>query len=155
MTSKEKLVIIVLLIVLIIVILTVTIIGKTKNKGNETNNRLVAENVNENVMKLDNGTQLNTSKELKSAKTYKTVEIGNIQVSSIDGNSIILADVRNTGSTTFAREIVKMILIGENGQEIATIQAVIPELKTNETNQLNAMITDNIANIKDFRIEQK
>ena len=67
--------------------------------------------------------------------------------------SVLLADVKNTGSTTHEAEIVKITILGENGEVITETKPVIGKVEPGETIKLNATITADVVNAKDFKIE--
>ncbi len=158
MTDKEKKVIFitigVLVLILLIVICAKAFIGNGDNKkGNQTNNNV--QNEEKYTVKLNDGTKLNTSEELKKDKNYKTLTITNIQVTSLTGSTDILADVKNTGTADFKEELVMLSLIGEDGNVITEVPANIPATKAGQTEQMHAILTADIANIKDFTIKAK
>lgn len=67
--------------------------------------------------------------------------------------TVLLADVTNKGSTTHENEIVKITILGENDEELSTTKPVIGKIEPGETVKINATITADVANAKDFRIE--
>ena len=67
--------------------------------------------------------------------------------------SVLLADVTNNGTTRHEVEIVKITILGDNGEVITEIKPIIGEIEPGETIQLNASITADVANAKDFTIE--
>ena len=158
MSKKEKRWIIILVAIAIIAI--VFLVVKMSNKE-ETGEGGTPQNVSTNeaaneeryTEQLEDGTKLNTSEEFNSSKTYGELEIENVQYTSKDGLSVLLADVTNRGTTTHESEVVKITILGEDGEEITEIRPVIGEIEPGETIKLNASITADIANAKDFRIE--
>ena len=154
MTNKEKKVVFTLIGIMVVVLLIVVIV-KTVNKGEEDlgeiNNTI--ENEEKYVTELSDGTKLNNSEELNNEHTYKGVEISNIQFTSKKGNSVLLANVRNTGSTAFAGEEATIVLLGENGEELREIGLLIPSLEVGESKQINSIVTADVVNVKDFRVE--
>ena len=156
MTSKEKRVIFTLIGIMVVVLLIVMIVkGVNKpdeRQGNTT--QIAEENEEKYVTELSNGTKLNNSEELNDTHTYKGVEISNIQFTSQNGNSVLLADVTNTGSTSFAEERATIVLIDENNEE-RRIGVLIPSLEIGETKQINSIVTADVVNVKDFRIEAR
>ena len=157
MTSKEKKVVFTLIGIMVVVLLIVVIV-KNVNNGeegealNNTNNTIA--NEEKYVTELSDGTKLNNSEELNNTHTYKGVEISNIQFTSQNGSSVLLADVRNTGSTAFTAEEATIVLIGENNEE-REIAVYIPSLAAGETKQINSIVTADVVNVKDFRVEAK
>ena len=156
MSKNEKRWIILLVAVVIIAIVFFVLITRGNNgeEGN-TQNATTNEVVNEEkyTEQLEDGTKLNTSEEFNSSKTFGNLEIGNVQYTSKDGMSVLLADVRNNGTTTHEKEIVKITILGDNGEVITEIKPVIGRIEPGQTIKLNASITADVANAKDFRIE--
>ena len=160
MNKNEKRWIVLLVAVVIIAIVLFVALGMSKNKSNEGgqtggSNNNGAENVVDNTYstQLDDGTRLNKSTNFNSTKTYGNLEISNIQFTSKDGKSTLLADVKNTGTTTHEPEIVKIVLLDENGNTVTELKPAIEKIEPGETAQINSSISADVANVKDFRIE--
>ena len=155
MNSNEKRWIVLLVAVVIIaIVLIVALTGKKgEEKVSEQNREQVAVNEDAYAEELDDGTKINTSEEFKTSKTYNKLEISNVQYTEKDGMSVLLADVKNTGSTTHEAEIVKITILGENGEVITETKPVIGKVEPGETIKLNATITADVVNAKDFKIE--
>lgn len=155
MSKNEKRWIILLVAVVIIAIaFFVVIIGG--NKANkEEQNTTTNETANEEkyTEQLEDGTKLNTSEEFNSSKTYGNLEISNVQYTSKNGMSVLLADVKNNGTTVHEKEIVKITILGENEEVITEIKPVIGKIEAGETIKLNASVTADVANAKDYKIE--
>ena len=155
MTNKEKKVVFTLIGVMVVVLLIVVIVKTvSKPEGENLGNTIqqAEENEEKYVTELSDGTKLNNSEELNNTHTYKGVEISNIQFTSQNGSSVLLADVRNTGSETFEEEEATIVLIGENNEE-REIAVYIPSLSAGETKQINSIVTADVVNVKDFRVE--
>ena len=156
MTNKEKKVVFTLIGIMVVVLLIVVIV-KTVNKPEDSLGNTIQqaeENEEKYVTELSDGTKLNNSEELNNIHTYKGVEISNIQFTSQNGNSVLLADVTNTGSTAFAEERATIVLIDENNEE-RRIGLIIPSLAVGEKKQINSIVTADVVNVKDFRIEAR
>ena len=161
MTEKEKKVVFTLIgimVVILIIAVCINIFTKGKENTDKTqNNGVTSENVQNKekyITTLNDGTKLNNSEDLKKAKKYKDIEITGIQITKNNiGNTVILANVKNTASTDFERETVKLTLIGENGETIVELKAIMPNIKAGETEQFDHTITADFANIKNFNLE--
>lgn len=163
MTPKEKKIIFTIVGIMLLILIIVICVKSFSNGGNDNTNNLntpttntATQNEEKYVTELNGGTKLNNSDALQTPKTYKTLEISNVQfTSNASGNSAFLADVKNVGTTATKPEVVKLTLLGENGEVIAQLNAVLPALEPGKTDQLNAQATADIVNAKDYKIEAK
>ena len=156
MTKKEAKIIFtaigIVLAVLLIVVFTKGV-GK-KEENNNVINTATQQNTEKYTTNLVDGTKINNSSEFNKVKKYKDIEISNIQFTYQEGRSVLLADIKNTGSTTHNQEIVKITIIGENNKVIDELEPVIPTMQAGETKQLNVIISGaDSVNAKDFKIE--
>ena len=156
MNSNEKRWIV--LLVAVVVIAIVLIVALRGNKGKEGQieqgaGQEIEVNEEKYTEELADGTKINTSEEFNSTKKYGNLEISNIQYTEKEGMSVLLADVKNTGSTKHEVEVVKITILGENGETITEIKPIIGEIEAGETIKLNASITADVTNAKDFKIE--
>ena len=157
MSKNEKRWIILLVVVVIIAIVFFILITRGNNGDKENaQNAITNEVVNEEkyTEQLEDGTKLNTSEEFNSSKTYGNLEISNVQYTSKNGMSVLLADVRNNGTTTHEKEIVKIPILGDNEEVITEIKPVIGKIEPGETVKLNASVTADVANARDYKIEE-
>lgn len=150
MKKSEKKWIMLLIGISLVIIL---IIGLSLQGGKTEEEKTEEVNEEKYTTELSDGTKINTSEELNKEKTYGNLKIGNIQYTEQEGMSVLLADITNTGSTKHEMEIVKITIIGENDEVITEINAIIEEIEPGETVQLNASITADVSNAKDFKIE--
>lgn len=154
MNNNQKRWMVLLILVLIIVIIVAVVISLTRKEEKvmqSSENQVV--NQEKYTTQLEDGTKLNTSDELSVTKTYGDLEFSNIQFTERDGVSVLLADITNKGTETHKTEIVKITIIGEDGEKITELKPLIGEIKPGETDKLNAVATADIANAKDFTIE--
>ena len=160
MTNNEKkwifLIIGIMIIVLIVVLLVKVIGGNGENvdQNNMAGNNQV-QNEEKYVETLEDGTKLNVSEELNKDRTYNGLEISNIQYTEKDGFTVLLADIKNPLSTKHERELVKISIIGENGEVITDTEDIIGEIEPGGTYQINAAIATDVSNAKDIKIEAK
>ena len=159
MNSNEKRWIILLVAVVIIAIVFFVVItninkGDNGSQNNVTSQQSVQSGNNEQfTTELDDGTKVNTSETFGQTKTYNNLEISNIQFTEKDGQSTFLADVKNNGTTTHEPEIVKITLLDENGNTVAELKPAIERIEPGQTAQINSMISADVTNVKDFRVE--
>lgn len=156
MKKNERNAILVLIVVAVIII---AVLVRSRN-GNDAEGSAVAEEptaqnqvVEEFVEVLEDGTKLNTSDKLAETKTFGNYEVSNIQLTEQDGQSLILADVKNIGSTKADVVLIDITLLDKEGNEITTIGGIIGDVEPNETVQLNASATTDFANAYDFTIK--
>ena len=151
--DERRWIILLVAVVIIAIVLVVAFVRRGGETETEKQNENIVANEDKYLTELEDGTKINTSEDLNSTKTFNNLEISNIQFTQKDGKSVLLADVKNTGSTTHEAEIVKITVLGENGETITVIKPVIGVVEPGETIQLNATITADVANAKDFTIE--
>ena len=154
--SKNQKIGIAVAIVIVLIILIAIIVGVNKNDDvtqEGSKNGLIVDG-EKYTASLSDGTKINLSADFNSTKTYKNLEISNIQFTEKNGKSIMLADVTNKGNDTHDVEIVKLTMIGENGEEVTEIKPIIGEIKPGETVKLNASIYADVTDVKDFKIEE-
>ena len=154
MSNNEKRWIILLVAVIVIVI--VLIVGLANGRNKEVQQQGQEETlVNEEkyATELSDGTKLNTSEDFNNTKTYGNLTISKIQYTARNGTSVLLADVTNNGSTRHEVEIVKITILGDNNEVITEIKPVLGDIEPGETIKLNASISADVTNARDFTIE--
>ena len=153
------------IIILIAVILIIVLIGymTNKNKGQEgtsKNNQqqtaeqgeqvsevsLIDMNNTENA-KVEEGIKENTSKKLLEEKEYKGLKIKNIELKAEGGISKLTATIENKSGE------VNIVFENKDGTEYARLEAVMPAVDNQKTNEIDAGTTADIANAYDFKIE--
>ncbi len=156
MNQNEKRWIVLLVAVVIIAIVFFVVLGFRNKDGEDLadNSQNVPTNEEQYTVQLDDGTKLNTSEDFNSNKTYGDLEISNIQYTTRpDGMTVLLADVTNKGTTNHELEMVKITILDQNGEAITEIRPLIDAMAPGETVQINASITADVSNAKDFTIE--
>ena len=93
--------------------------------------------------------------DLANTKTYNNVEMSNIKFTSQNGNSVLVADVKNIGEIKHEKEIITLSIIGSDDTEIATLDTILTDLEPGETKQLTVLATADIVNAKNFIIKEK
>ena len=157
--KKKLLPIIVVSIFIISVIVGVIyfITNNDKKEGEKTNQEDQAnvsnEEVEEFVKVLDDGKKVNTSSKLNETKYVDGYEIGNIELSTVDGQTTLYADVKNNTGKDADVKAIEITLYDENGGVIVTMGGVITDAKNGETVKLEASTTLDFANAYDFKVE--
>lgn len=164
MTKKEKKVIFTLVAIMVLIIGGIVLFKggnkepakSQKETGKDKNNTTVVKEDEKYATTLEEGTKINNSTEFNKNKKYNNLEINDIQFTYKDGTSVLLANIKNTASTKHEAEVVKISTIGESGEVIDEIDALIPEIEAGQTEQLNASFSGaDRVNVKDFKIEAK
>ena len=151
MKPKEKRMILILLVILIIAIIIFAVNKNKKDENTAEGNNVVEEF----VQVLEDGTRLNTSTKLNEMKKFEGLEFGNIQLTNLNGQSVLLADVKNTTSAETGLMLVNVTLIDKNGNELGTVGGIISPLKPGESKQFNTSMTIDYANAYDFKVTKK
>lgn len=156
--NEVKMILILILVAIIIIAVLVKVRdGKASVSENGNSNGTVetenAEETGEFVQVLEDGTKLNTSSKLAETKTFGNYEVSNIQLTEQNGQSLILADVKNIGSAKAETVLIDITLLDKSGNEITTIGGIIGDVEAGETVQLNASATVDFANAYDFSIK--
>ena len=159
MSKKTKKIIIALIIVVIIVIAIVAFVlmksKGTKNNGNNTAGTSGNTANEQYVQMLDDGTKLNTSSKLGEAKKVGDLTFENLQLTAEGGQTILLADVTNTGKKATDTVLVDIKLLDENGNEIVTVGGIVQPLEAGAKTQFNTSMTLDYANAYDFEVTEK
>ena len=159
MKKKEKRMILILLVILIIAIV-IFVVSKNTNKKintNENTSTTQLENTEpeEFVQVQEDGTKLNTSTELNKEKQVGNYKFENMQLTTQDNQTVLLADVTNTGSSKTDIQLVDITLLDKDGKEIITVGGIISQLEPGEKTQFNTSMTLDYANTYDFKITLK
>ncbi len=160
MKKKEKIWIAILLVITIVVI----IFAVTRKNGSEVANTnsipdsdttLVEKPEEKFVDIAEDGTKVNTSEALKTNKTVGNVEFSDIQLTQKNGETVLIANAKNTGSTASEMFAVDITLIDENGNDLVTVTGLVAPLSAGATTQFETSMTLDFANAYDFRVSAK
>ncbi len=144
------------LILIMIVVLCIKSSNKNKleqQKVSENNTQL--EDYVTSFEKIGSDVKVNNNEDLAKTKTYNNVEMSNIKFTSQNGNSVLVADVKNIGEIKHEKEIITLSIIGSDDTEIATLDTILTDLEPGETKQLTVLATADIVNAKNFIIKEK
>ena len=78
-----------------------------------------------------------------------------MQLTEQGSQTVLLADVTNTGSTATDIQLVDVTLLDKEGKEIITIGGIIAPLQPGASTQFNSSMTLDYANTYDFKITLK
>lgn len=167
MKKSEKQMILVLIIVAVIIIAVLVNVrnsrqekvvdNSTGNTGTSVqtnpNKSGVTETTEEFVERLEDGTKLNVSEKLAQTKKVGNYEISNIQITEKNGESRLIADVKNTSNAKIGMKFAKLVLLDKEGKEITSTDAIIGDVEAGQTVQLIASVTTDFSNAYDFSIQ--
>ena len=159
-TAKQKrnrsilaIILIVLFIIIAILVFTNilkkdnTIENKTQNETNTTTESYVEE--------LGDGIVLNKSRVLNETKEIGGFVVSNIQLTTKDGMTTLLADVKNNTGAKTTLKTAEITLLDNNNEELVTVKGIINEMEAGGTSKLNISMTSNYVNAYDFKVEIK
>ncbi len=155
--KRSKEISIMIIVCIIIVVITATIL---LNKKQNKHQNQTTPNANENqkqsyVQEMEDGVKLNKNTKLNTAKEVDGYIITNIQLTTKDGMTTLLADVTNkTGAKTKLRTVY-ITLLDEKQAELVKVTGIIDALDVEETTQLNISMTSDYVNAYDFKAELK
>lgn len=154
MKSNEKILITILVIITLCLVIFAVNRGKSKDvEGNvkgSTNDVM-----KEYVQMTEDGTKVNTSEKLGEKKTVNNIEFTDIQLTENDGETLLIATVRNTGSVKTEMFAVSITLLDENGKEIKTIPGLVAPLEPGATSKFSSSTTLDFVNAYDFKVTAK
>ena len=144
-------------IVLLIVILVIIVIGVSNRKTNLGGEKIDQSNNTQEqyVEEIQKGVKINKSNKLNEAKQVDGLSISNIQLTTKDGMSTLLADVTNKTNTKSNLKMVEITLVDQNNTELVRVKGVINELKPEESTVLNISMTSDFVNAYDFTVKVK
>ncbi len=144
-----------LLIVLIIIILIVVVALLVRNaqKNNDSSENTAGNESKESyVEEIEDGVKINKSTKLNEAKEINGLLITNIQLTTIDGMTTLLADVTNNSGAPTQLQTIKITLLAQDGSELTTVTGIVKDLAVGETTELNISVTSDFVNAYDFRV---
>ena len=147
---------ILIIIVLIIISIIITLVlnrNKDKeqiNNNNETNT-LEEESY---IEEIEDGVKINKSSKLNEVKEINGLLITNIQLTTKDGMTTLLADVQNNSGVKTDVKTLQITLLNKDGSELTTVTGIVNGLEIGETTQLNIAMTSDYVNAYDFRVSE-
>ncbi len=147
---RKELKVIVAFTVVFIIVLIAIIINVNKKDAQPTSTEDESY-----VQEMNDGISINKSTKLNEAKLVNGLLISNIQLTEKDGMTTLLADVTNKTDQNTELKKLKIVLLDESGNEIATMMAFVNAINAGETAQLNASTTSNYIRAYDFKVVEE
>ena len=154
MTKEEGKFILTIVILGVIIIGIIFIVKNSEKKNSQNNTNIIekAENVEEYVQNMSDGSKVNVSDTLLKTKTLDGLEITNIQLKEIGGITTLLADVENKSGATTADKMIKIEVLDKSGNTITTLSGIIDAMPAGGKVQLNLAVTADVSNAYNFSI---
>lgn len=141
--KKKKLRILILLIIIIAIIIVVVNLVKGDNKETSDNEN----SVNEETIVAD-------SPKLKEKRKYNNITITNVEVQTTNNEKYILVDIKNENNYKIESENVSITILDEQGNELASVPAIVPALEAGGEIEISASTTRDLSKAYDYRIEE-
>ena len=160
----KKKVILVTIILVIIIIIAYSITTKKQKKQQEQINQLIEQsqeltitdsNLAEYVKETNDDTKINISPKINETKTIDGLEITNIQITSSNGVTTLIADVKNNTDTATALKNVLVKFLDQNGKELVSVNGIIMPLEIGQSTKLNVSLSSNYVTAYDINIVNK
>lgn len=149
--KSKKMVITVCVVVIVAVICVIVYSVRDSHKLENTLN--VTTNTTDGyVEEIENGIKLNTSSKLNEAKEVGSYKISNIQLTTQNGITTLLADVTNMSTATTELNTVEITLLDEGGNALTSFKGVVDSLEPSATTKLNASTTSDYILAYDFEV---
>lgn len=153
MKANEKKLIIILVIIIAIALI---IFFVRKGKKDEIPNQSMGQNTQQQFyQELEDGTKLNKSTKLNETKTVNGLEIGNIQLTNKENQTVLLAEIENKSGKDIKETTIDITLLDQEGNQLGTIGGMIAPLKVGEKTQLNISAMRDYSNSYDFKVTVK
>ena len=158
--NKKKITLNPLIILIVIaVIIAIIVIININNNNNKTENITPQgqeeQNTESYVEEIETGLKINKSTKLNEAKEVQGLKITNIQLSTKDGMTTLLADVINNSGAKTSLKTVEITLIDKEGNELTKVTGIVDSLDVGDSKQLNIGMTSDYVNAYDFKLEIK
>lgn len=159
-TSKQKRnrsILAIILIIIVIVIAIVVFANLFKEDSPVANRNVNNSNTSSEsyVEELGDGIVINKSRPLNTSKEVSGFTISNIQLTTKDGMTTLLADVKNNTGAKTSLKTVEITLLDYNNEELVTVKGIINEMDAGASTKLNISMTSDYVNAYDFKVEIK
>ena len=154
-TNNKVVFVALLIIIAIIICIIVVLVQKNKKEEADSGEGTKGENTVSYVEEVEDGVKINKSTKLNEAKEINGIQISNIQLTTKDGMTTLLADVKNNSESKTKDRTIQITLINEDGSELTTITGILKGLEVGEETQLNIATTSDYVNAYDFKVALK
>ena len=107
------------------------------------------------MKETNDGTKINISPKINETKTIDGLEITNIQITSSNGVTTLIADVKNNTDTATALKNVLVKFLDQNGKELVSVNGIIMPLEIGQSTKLNVSLSSNYVTAYDINIVNK
>lgn len=152
--NEKRMIAILVLITVVVAVVWVVRNRVSKNQTTENGIAVAGEQAGVNSELLEDGTKLNNSNKLEEKKTFEGLELSGFQLTEKDNVSTLLGTVKNTGSSATSSQVLKLTFVDKDGEELATIDALVSELQPGDSTQLNTSATMDLSDAYDFTVSK-
>lgn len=150
--ANKKLLIFLALIIIVIVVVVVVVVN---NRGNSEGGSQVGEQGQTQFYREEEGTKINTSKELSKTKEFEGLEISNVSLTEFEDNSTFTATLTNKTDGVSGDFFLDLKFVDKDNNEIATISCKVDPVDPGQSIELNASATASLANAYDYSIAKQ
>lgn len=143
------------LVIIVVIIIGILLVVQNNNKKQEVSGdtEQTASKKEGYVEEIEDGVKINKSSKLNEAKEIDGLMITNIQLTTKDGMTTLLADVTNNSGVKTEVKPVQITLLKQDGSELVTVTGIIDKLDVGGTTQLNIAMTSNYIEAYDFQVK--
>lgn len=128
----------------------ILMIVRNSNKNNEQ------EDIQQNsgIIQESNGIKQNTSNKLQEAKKVADLDVTNIQITEVNGQATIRANIENNTSSNKKEFPITVMVYNEKRELLQKVGAYVGNIKVGETRAINASINMDITSIYDIEFQK-
>lgn len=160
--GRKKIVLTIIIAIVAILIITL-IIRAVKNSLKEdepvseesSELTLLDTNLEEYVKETTSGIKINVSTALNQNKKVDGLDVTNIQLTSQNGVTTLLADVTNNTAESTSLKNVIITFLNEDGDELISVDGIIMGLEVGKSTKLNVSLSSNYVSAYDFTVTSK
>lgn len=144
-----------IIIIVFVIIIAVCIVKIVGNKEKTTEQKNGKNNTESYVEEIQTGVKINKSTKLNEAKQVDGLKVSNIQLTTSNGMTTLLADVTNNTESATTLKVVEISLLDQKGEVLNTATGIIDAVEPGGKTQLNVTLTSDFVNAYDFTINVK